>query len=363
MYSLEDVIRFTGLSRSRIDKYENAGVVKKPQGKGTHSQTLYDDEGLKQLFMCRLYHELGYNIPDICRLKDITVLDGNNYPIIKEKKELRDTIEKLKERKRDIERLITIAEFIDEGELDLSIIFDLYSFADIEESLSYEQIISITKTMIESYDSFIFQDSKKELLVQQDDVVQENNESNDLLFTLLDILTENNSNSTFDINNNLQTAFEYYKEYIHDSLETFKAIIILVFRSNDIIEMIEKEHGKEYYEMIMQTFEVFFKNTEHTKSELQYFQSLNDIAILATQKYTTGSLEVQKIVNDINVFFMSNKMFSCEENYMQFKRLSWIYGSKEMSEILEGGKRRGICWFISKAIDCFCLNLEKSKKT
>lgn len=106
MKKLTEVEKIVGLTRRNIQEYEKAGVASKPSCTNKYGYLLYSDADIDRLWQLRFYKELDYNIPKIRRM-----MRDKNY---NEQIEMDNVIKKLKDKIKNLNHLIAIAEAIKE---------------------------------------------------------------------------------------------------------------------------------------------------------------------------------------------------------------------------------------------------------
>lgn len=95
--TLQEVCKFTGVSRRAIQGYEKAGLVSATE-RNERGHLLYSIESQERIKLIKLFQQIGFSIKDIQKLIDAP------KPVLKDTLEKR--IEELKGRKEEIDVLI-----------------------------------------------------------------------------------------------------------------------------------------------------------------------------------------------------------------------------------------------------------------
>ena len=120
MKTITEVAKITGIIPQRINDYERAGLLMKPQQRTKRNYRLYDDCDIARLWRIRFYKELGYTIPEM-----VKIFSDPDYD---HAAAIRQQIEALEEKKRQIEMLIKQAESVRDFNLDIGTAFNYIPF-------------------------------------------------------------------------------------------------------------------------------------------------------------------------------------------------------------------------------------------
>ena len=74
MKTITEVSKLTGLIKQRINDYEKAGLLQKPQNRNKYNYRLYDENDIARLWQIRFFKELGYTVPQMKK-----IFDNPNY--------------------------------------------------------------------------------------------------------------------------------------------------------------------------------------------------------------------------------------------------------------------------------------------
>lgn len=86
-------------------------------------------------------------------------------------------------------------------------------------------------------------------------------------------------------------------------------------------------------------------------------ESLQDYAL---KHFTTGSDEVQTKVGKLHQMISHIGIFSEETQIRALTAFSDLLGSPEAKNALDNGREKGICWFISRAIQIYCKHQQEA---
>lgn len=128
MKTITEVKKLTGFEPQRINDYEKAGLLPKPQHRNKYNYRLYDERDIARLLRIKFYKELGYNIPEMKEIFN----DPNYDPAV----DIRKQISELEKKKRQIEVLIRQAEALRDYNLDIA---TAHKYLPIMEDFNYDE--------------------------------------------------------------------------------------------------------------------------------------------------------------------------------------------------------------------------------
>lgn len=344
MKSLSEVAALVGLIRQRIQDYEKLGIAFKPKVKNEHGWQ-YGDREIERLWQIKFYHELGFRVPDMKK-----IFDDPNY-------NKHDAIEaqiiELENRKKRIESMIEIARAC--NEMDVLPSDTLMSPYIWFENVPFETWLPLSKKIMELWKAI------GEVLPDSDDFM------NNVYGRWTDA-------SDFDTwSDALERILEYSeKGYAYDNLMVQKQVEVLSFldrkavgnslyraflQSIGIVEYnrdnIEEAYGAGKTDYVIHAISVFYTQL-FIAPESPLIKSLDRIEKLAYDCHTTGSVEVQNEIKAIHNKLSSDGIFSEKAQIELLRSMGFFVGSKEYRDVLDHGREKGICWFISRAIQIYC---------
>lgn len=351
MKSLSEVAALVGLIRQRIQDYEKIGIAFKPTHKDDHGYWRYGEREIERLWQIKFYQELDFRVPDIKK-----IFDDPNY-------NKHDAIEaqiiELEKKKKKIEMMIEIARSC--NEMDLLPSDTLLSPCIRFENVPFETWLPLSKKIIE------LEKALGKALPDYDDFMNK-------------VYGRWTDASDFDAwSNALERILEYSeKGYAYDNLIVQKQVEVIssldrkavgnsLFRaflqSRGIVEYnrddIEETYGTGKTNYVIHAIEVFY-NRLFIVPENPIIISLDRIEKLAYDRHTTGSAEVQNEIKSIHNRISSVGIFSEEIQVEYLLGMGSLIGSKEYRDIFDHGREKGVCWFISRAIQIYCKHQQEA---
>lgn len=345
MRTLNEVVDIVGLKRRAIQEYEEAGLADKPKTKNKYGYLLYDTPAIERLWQLRFYKELGYNMTEIKK-----IFDNNTYNA---DDELERVVQELKKKREHLDNLISIAQAMKETGISFNTFRNTISDADIVADDVFEFLGTSLKLLID---------------VEEKDLNT-------------DILTEEDLDSMFDIMDRivyLQEAGKDFKEEetqrevmqlhgiiaksLSKSIILLEGILMYIEPESKLGEELVEIYDKEHLEYLRKALKYYCKENADNNIDREISESLDNIAILGRKKFTTNSPEVQAEVKRIHNFFNGVNLYKEEAKIRALKKIGLLYGSKPYKQKFDKGAKRGVSWFVSRAIEIYCNNLEQEVK-
>lgn len=345
MKTLNEVVNLVGLTRRNIQEYENAELVQKPEMKNKYGHLLYDTFAIERLWQLRFYKELGYNIPQIQ-----SILNADTYNA---DEELDKVIDSLKEKKKKIENMISIATMMKESGLSFNSLRHGFVMSgkfksDDVFSIMGESFKYINWMDIESNYSETLQDTDYKLLFVEWDKINS--------FYKKEI----NYNSD-EVQKVVTDIHRILKKAISESIIMFKWFAIFLEPGNRIYYDLLEDMDEKQIEYVRNAFLYYCEVNVNNEIDMEILNAGNNLEKLGRNGYKTNSPEVQGEIGKIHNFYKGFKFFNEDAQFEIMKNLGEMYGSQAYKDIIDNGNERGLFWFISRAIKIYCDNYRKEQ--
>lgn len=344
MKSLNEVTKIVGLDRRAIQEYEKAGLATKPTTKNKYGYLLYDTLAIERLWQLRFYKELGYNIPKIEEI-------FNNKSYIEEA-ELERVIAELKEKQKSIANMITIAQAMKETGLS----FNAMKKTITDDVISSEDVFSFMSTSI---DLFVFPDENQynfDIITEQD-----LDEIFDGLEKIMDLSEKGKEPECEATQKEVQSLHNIIAKGLSKSIALLESSLVYLEPDSKIGMDLEEIYDEGKMDYLRSAVHYYCKMNAENDTDKEINEALENIAQLGKQKYTTNSPEVQAEVKRIHNFYDGVKLYSDSIKLELLKRMGQLYGSDAYKQMIDNGAKKGISWFISRAVEIYCENLEKGQ--
>lgn len=93
---------------------------------------------------------------------------------------------------------------------------------------------------------------------------------------------------------------------------------------------------------------------------MECIEALDNLERLAYARYSAGSKEIQGEVRKMHNFYRGIKFLTEDAQLEMLERTGKLYGSREYRDEFDGGREKGVAWFMSKAIEIYCSNCRKA---
>lgn len=359
MKTLNEVVNLVDMTRRVIQEYEKAGLAKTPTTTNKYGHLQYDESAIERLWQIRFYRELGYNKEQI--RKALSDPSYNKHDAIVEQ------INRLEEKKRQLESMIEIARAYNEMD---ALPSDIWAGkGNLLEGLSYKTITPFMAKVGGLLMKYI-----KE--AQEQDLPEED--------VLLDWPTE-------DIARKWIAAVERVGEYyvanidyrttgVQEQISIMHSVDINMipnslvkcwFRTYYMVsfeyeERIKEAFGEEGFQYVMNALDFYAQEQMNRLGKVSDFEStpvgktLENLQDYGLRHFTAGSVEVQAEVRKLHQMISYIGIFSDETQIRALTDLSNLLGSPEAKNALDNGRERGVCWFISRAIQIYCKHQQEA---
>ncbi len=324
MRTLREVYEEIGVSRTTLQGWVN-GILEKPTLQDD-TGWYFDDEDFEKIWQIRFFKQLKYSNS---KIKEIL-----NNPNFDKKKCLEEQILLLTKEKDELENLISAACLMKEtGISPKTVRFEIIEFEDITKDNLYNDILCMLGTA----------------------------------FNIIPTINEDEFISDF-IEEEVDARFEAFEKIMHFCKKGVDArseevqlqiglipeaiIFYLMFSpDSELAAEIDKDYGKgksAYFYDALQ----YYRNTKiGNEIGQELFTALENIERFGINKFTANSDEVQSEVNKIYNFF---NILSDKGKLNMLRAIGELYGSKAYINAIDNGAKRGISWFISRAIQIYC---------
>lgn len=345
--TLNEVVALVGLSRRVIQEYEKAGILERPKTTNRYGHLLYDDQAIARLWQIRFYREIDYDKVesktgerkyDKNKLKEI-FLD----PDFDEGKTLTEQIEKLEIKRKKLDELINTAKAMQEAHIGPSQIHALTAGYD---TVTFDRFLPVLTASLTSFAGIENEDIDFESIWSEKEIEYIQN----AVISLIECWNDTEDPSSENVQRQLTMILSSFMKT--EALPEIPVNWILpMLRVNRSLEKeLDEELGVGFYEFVLKALSSFSENQQSCDIE----DAIEKMEQMGRKKYTTSSIEVQGEVKRMYDYLMKFPMLSKELCLNLLMKFSDMFGSKEYIDEFDGGNTRGICWFISRAIQIFC---------
>lgn len=349
MKRLSEVAELVGLLRQRIQEYEKAGIALKPKVKDKHGYWLYGEAEIERLWQIKFYLTLGLTVPKIK-----TIFADPNY---NKHNAIADQIAKLEKQKKSLESMIEIARAYNEMDVLPS---DLYrQGGSVLESAPYEA----TVPLIGKFISLLSAEADDEFwddLCDNFSSEQDEEKWAEAVGAIISYYQKGISYKEDSVQRQAGIVYNVTAKAIPDSfikqLWRCQKILEDAVDSND--KSIKEAFGEDCLEYINDAVQYyyidFFAKNPDELHNLPAAKILCSIEQLGKNRFTTGSVEVQSEVESLHKLLADFGIFSKAAQLELLDSLSSSMGCESSRKVFDGGRERGIFWFISRAIQIYC---------
>lgn len=347
MKTSSEVATLVGIKRQRIQEYEKAGIALKPRVK-EHGYWQYGEREIERLWQIKFYQELGFRVPDIK-----AIFDAPNY---NRHDAIEDQINKLEEKKKQLESMIKIARSYNEMDVLPS---DLCGKHNKLEDIPYEAVVPLAGKLLSLFETEInndFWDKAYEFPISEKDEDMWGNVVGQIIglyqkgVSYKDVSVQHQVDFLRCVNEkiapeSLIKQVLYCQRIIADAVDSNNKSISDVFGEgcaqylNDAISFYYIEH---------------LKNNPNTLSDHPISKVFCNIDKLARNRFTTGSPEVQAEVTRLHQILDDFGAFTKSAQLEFLSSVADSIGCKSTRKIFDNDRNHGICWFISRAIQIYC---------
>lgn len=364
MKTLNEVVDLVDMTRRVIQEYEKAGLAKTPTTTNKYGHLQYDESAIERLWQIRFYRELGYNKEQI--RKALSDPSYNKHDAIVEQ------ISRLEEKKRQLESMIEIARAYNEMDVLPSDIW--VGKGNLLENLPYKTVTPFMAKAGNLLMKLIKQEQE-----QDQDLPEEFWED-----ILVDWPTEAVARKWVEavekIGGYYIANIDYKAASVQEQILVMHSMDATVFPNSlvkcwlrtysmvsiEYEEDIKESLGEEGFQYVTNAIEFYDQEQMNRLGNIDDFartpfwktvESLQDYAL---KHFTTGSDEVQTEVGKLHQMISHIGIFSEETQIRALTAFSYLLGSPEAKNALDNGREKGICWFISRAIQIYCKHQQEA---
>lgn len=348
MKKLSEVVKLVDLPRQRIQEYEKAGIAFKPKKKNNHGDWLYGEAEIERLWQIKFYLTLKLKVPEIK-----AIFADPNY---NKHDAIADQIIKLENQKKDLESMIEIARAYNEMDVLPSDFRNPYG--SILEDIPYEAAAPLIGRILS-------------LCLQKNEEFRKS--------IMVDFASEDDEKLWLEIVKNISKFYmkgvSYESDMVQQEIDNLRSIDKRLFPDSlikqfchcrvlfDFVAEVKEALGNECFKYVRDAidyYDLFYKPKWFEKhpsalSELPIMKVLFNMEQLARNSFTTGSAEVQSEVASLHKLLDDFGGFSKETQLELLSSISSSIGCKSTREVFDGGRDRGIYWFISRAIEIYAV--------
>lgn len=311
------------------------------RGYSDNSEWTFDEKEVDQLWRIRFWKQLGYKNATIKRL----LAKGACC----EKKTLSNTIQELERQKAELDNVIRVANLMKEtGMTPNGVRFDMIYPVE----LPYDMLMEYLGNALE--ESYYIEDDKWSGLIPEyvfDEVLN----CVDIIFELYDAKVSYKSERVQEL---IKTIHYKFEPIVSKSVLMFYLGVKVAFKNKELAAEMKEECGSEKYKYLKQCFYWYCDKNKVNDYDAKGLDSLDRIQDLALKRYCTNSPEVQSEVDNLYKWYEGIKFIKEKGCYEVLRRLSqFLVGEKCYKEI-DGGKPRGLAWFMSRALQIYCDDAE-----
>lgn len=362
MKTLKQVADLVGMTRRVIQEYEKAGLTKTPTTTDKYGHLLYDEATIERLWQIRFYRELEYDKEQI--RKAFTDPSYNKHDAIA------DQIVKLEEKKRRLESMIEVARTYNEMDILPSDIWVGQNGA--LENIPYNMWVAFAakeiKFLVEFIEQLDWEQDIQEAFYEELSTEWPTEKAMDQWIDAVQKIGKYYATGlpyeSDKVQGQVLIMQKVDAEIIPDSaVKCWLRTDILV--SEGLEDYIKENFGEGGYQYITAAVEFHIKSqwikyAENSETVGIICEILENLRRYGFDHFTTGSNEVQGEIKKLHNIISNIGLFSKCAQIELLEFFSDLSNSQEAIDAFENGRERGICWFISRAIQIYCNHQKES---
>lgn len=341
---LSETAEQIGLSRRMIQIYEDSGLAKKPETRNKYGHLLYDEKSVDWLWQIRFYREVGYD--------NAQIRSAISHGICSDE-ELEGLIKSLTKEKERLENIISIMKVMKESGVSFNTL--RHGIMEAAELQSDDVFVGLGISC-KCLDFWIDENNFVDFLT--DDACDR------LLAELNKIGRYYQKEASYDdpvVQKMAARVYGICKMELADSVWFFKGVVSCLKPENKSAKEILEGMSDGAIEYVYNVLRYYYEKKGKSRLDRELIDALENVINLAYDQYAVGCGEIQKEVKRIHSVFQGIKCLTEEAQVELLERAGKLYGSKEYREQFDGGRKRGIAWFISRAIEIYCDNYRREK--
>ena len=342
IWSMREAYEELGVSRTTLQGWVD-DILKTPTGINENGW-YFDEADLERLWRIRIYKQLKY--------KNIEIYNA----LFKEQHfgedSLQHQIDMLTQQKEELEQLINIASIMKETGLTPSAIrFSMVSMEDAP--------FAVISLLMSSFNDFSDVDASE--IVGYTDLFEGEGEVllEDALDTINHLKEQGERPVAKTVQEQVSRLYDHFAATCCPSIVQFTSIFASFYQETEGGNYIDQEFGKGYASFLSAAVKQFAQDNEDNPLDNIITDALDAISSLGRKKFTTGSAEVQEQVKRIHDCLCRFGIISPSLQLQKLRQFSTIFGSDAVRKELDGGAKRGLAWFMSRAFEIYCNNLEQ----
>lgn len=343
--TLNEVVDQVGLTRRMIQEYEKSGLVKKPETRNKYGHLLYDEKTIDRLWQIRFYREVGYNSSQI--------RSAISEHVHNDDERLESLIKSMTKEKQRLETMISLATMMKEG----GVSFCSLRHGIMEESGIKSGEVFAILGMSYKYMVNIFVDCDDKIV----DVLSDD-EWDEVSARIRRIALGCQRKVPYEdkrVQKLVAGIHEVCTRAVSESHLLFKGMVIYINPENRCVEEIFESMSDDTIEYVHQAFQYYCDKIGNSQADMECLEALDNLERLAYARYSADSKEIQREVKKIHNFYRGMKILTEDAQLEMLERTGKLYGSQVYRDEFDGGREKGVAWFISKAIEIYCSNYRK----
>lgn len=347
MKSLRDVYEELGVSRTTLQGWLYDILDWPKQDKTDNTALVIGDEVLATLWQIRFYKQLKYSSRKIKAILNDPAFDVTHS--------LDQQIAELTRQKEELERLIKAATVMKETGISPSFLhFGSSGLAGID----YPKTMGLLG---------LFADNTVGNAVVEldfDNIITdaESDEITSIFECLMKMAQDALPIDSSTVQQEIEKLHHLLAAIASDSVIILSYIGLCFSPDGEIGRDIDNEYGKGCSLFFSNALQHYCNENADSKLDQEFYSALKNIEKLARAKHTTSSSDVQAEVQNIYDFFIKATGRFSAYAFPLLQSMGATIGSSAYRDAFENGAKRGILWFISRAIEIFCSKHEDDER-
>lgn len=307
----------------------------------------FTDDEVITLWQIRFYKQLKYS-----NSKIKAILNDPHFDI---SRSLTFQIKELTQQKEELEKLIKVASVMREtGITPTSVRFGL----DKAGKLKYDHILNLLGTMSDNMILLLEKDAN----IPQD-ITEDDDESLQKSFDKIMCLSIADVSPSYDLAQKIAKEIHtVMSKYITESVLAFSWYILCFAPGTEYAREIDNEYGKGSADFLFNVLQAYCSFNANNEFDKDYIEAVNNIESLGYKNYSARSDEVQTEIDKLYRFVKKLNRQPDKICIKILRNFGEIFGTDKHRNAFDNGAKRGINWFISRAIEIYCDNLEEKMK-
>ena len=342
--TLNEVADQVGLTRRMIQEYEKSGLVMKPETRNKYGHLLYDEKTIDRLWQIRFYREVGYNGSQI--------RSAISEHVHNDDERLESLIKSMTKEKQRLETMINLATMMKEG----GISFCSLRHGIIEESGIKSGEVFAILGMSYKYMEFLNCDERIVDVLSDD-------EWDEVFARIRRIVLGCQRKVPYEdkrVQKLVAGIHGVCKRAVSESHLLFKEMVTYINPENRCERESFEGMSDDTIEYVHQAFQYYCDVIGKSRVDMECIEAFDNLERLAYARYSADSKEIQGEVKKIHNFYRGMKFFAEDTQLEMLERMGKLYGSQTYRDEFDGGREKGVAWFMSKAIEIYCSNFRKA---